>query len=373
MKIAVFSDPHLGYARFEEDSYIQAERAVISASERADLILCAGDIFDVKIPKLETLKRAIEIFNKATVPVYAIHGNHERRARELVNPVQLLESGTKIRILHGKDEIIEIGGEKIQVFGMGSVPEEYAETLLRSLMGRFRKADAFSILMLHQSIRELIPGASEELSLEYLETLPFDLIINGHIHETIVKLGGRFMIPGSTVITQLKKDEMAPKGYFLYDTKTRASEFIAIDSRKFFYEVLRFDGANETSVGQEISDTVARIRKDHPKAIIAIKIDGSLKEGLSTSDIRIDEYEDVFIDNRLNAENLGARLERIRSEREEDLSARDMALRELRAKTDGKVTLFDSAELFEQLLLGSEETLAYLEKHNKKDASQKSS
>ena len=70
MKIAIFSDPHLGYARFEEDSYQQAEAAIVSASRKADLILCAGDIFDIKIPKLETIKRAVEIFKKATIPIF---------------------------------------------------------------------------------------------------------------------------------------------------------------------------------------------------------------------------------------------------------------------------------------------------------------
>ena len=367
MKIAIFSDPHLGYARFEEDSYLQAERAIVSASEKADLILCAGDIFDVKIPKLETLKRAIEIFRKAKAPIFAIYGNHERRAREMVNPPQLLDAISGLKLLHGKAEVFEKGGERVQVLGIGSVPEEYAAEAVKKVMERFAKDDgAFRIIMLHQSIKELIPGGEDELSLEYLETLPFDLIVNGHIHERIVKLGGRFIIPGSTVITQLKKDEMAPKGYYLYDTKAKASEFVPIQSRRFFYEELDFKDAGELDVREGIRQAVTRIRKEHPEAVIAIKIDGSLKQGLTSADIKTDEYKDVFIENRLNVENLSAKLERIRSSREANLSVRDMALKDLRARTEGKVTLFDSSELFEQLLLGSDETLAYLEK-NKKD------
>jgi DNA repair exonuclease SbcCD nuclease subunit len=369
MKIAIFSDPHLGYARFEEDSYVQAERAIVSASEKADLILCAGDIFDVKIPKLETLKRAIEIFRKAKVPIIAIYGNHERRAREMVNPPQLLDAISGLKLIHGKAEIFEKGGERIQVLGIGSVPEEYATEAVKKVMERFSKDEgAFRIIMLHQSIKELIPGGQDELSLDYLETLPFDLIINGHIHERVVKLGGRFIIPGSTVITQLKKDEMAPKGYYLYDTKAKSGEFVPIQCRKFFYEELDFKDAGEMDVREGIRKAVMRVRKDHPDAIIAIKVDGSLKEGLTSADIKTDEYKDVFIDNRLNVENLSAKLERIRSSREASLSVRDMALKELRVRTEGKITLFDSSELFEQLLLGSDETVAYLEKQNKKDS-----
>ena len=366
MKIAILSDFHLGYSRFEADSYSQAQMAMEGASRDADLILCAGDIFDVKIPKLETLKKAVEIFRKAAVPVFAIHGNHERRAKDLVNPVQLLAAGTGIRLLHGTFEDFGKNGEKVRVFGLGSVPEEYAAEALNKTLAGFKK-EGFSILMIHQSVRELVPGGKDELSLEQLEALPFDLIVNGHIHETVTKLGGRFLIPGSTVLTQLKKDETAPKGYFVYDTKERKAEFREIAGRKFFYEELVFDKAGAEEVREKVRERIAAIRGEHPDAIIALKIDGSLREGLSSSDIRLEDYENAFIDNRLDVESLGARLEKIRGGREASLSVREMALKELRARTEGKITLFDSAEIFDKLVAGPDEALEYLEKHNKKD------
>jgi DNA repair exonuclease SbcCD nuclease subunit len=369
MKIAIFADHHLGYPRFEEDSYVQAEKVVSSASEKADLILCAGDIFDTKVPKLETLKRAVEIFKKAHAPVFAIHGNHERRSRDMVNPVQLLAAGTGIRLLHGESAVFEKDGEKVQLFGMGSVPEEYAtEALKKSLEGYKPGEGTFKILMIHQTIKELLPGSDDELSLEYLESLPFDLIINGHIHETIVKLGGRLLIPGSTVITQLKKSETASKGYFLYDTSTRKEEFIELDTRKFSYEELEFKDAGELEVREAIRAKVEEIRKENPGSLISIKLDGSLKEGLSATDIRAGDFPDVYIENRLNMETLGARLEKIRDLRQENLSVRELALKELREKTKGKITLFDSADIFEKLLQGTDETMEYLEKANKKDS-----
>ena len=366
MKIAIFGDHHLGYPRFEEDSYVQAERAIIDSSQKVDLILCTGDIFDTKIPKLETLKRAVDIFKKAGVPVFAIHGNHERRSKDMVNPVQLLAASTGIRFLHGESATFEKNGEKVQVFGFGSVPEEHATAALKKAMEGYTKEEgAFTILLIHQSIKELVPGAEEELSLKYLETLSFDLIINGHIHETMVKLGGRLLVPGSTVITQLKKSEVAKKGYFLYDTSSRKSEFVELDTRKFFYEKIEFSDAGQLDVRNSVRKRIDEIRKGYPDSIIAIKLDGTLKEGLSSSDIKVDGYANVYIENRLNMENLGARLEKIRDLRQEKLSVRELALKELRAKTEGKITLFDSAEIFEKLLLGTEETMEYLEKHKK--------
>ncbi len=362
MKIALIADTHLGYARFEEDAFVQAERAIVDASEKADLILFAGDVFDVKIPKLETINRAIDIFRKAKVPVFAIHGNHERRTRDMVNPAKLLATSGVIRYLHNESAVFSKGDEKVQVFGVGSVPEEYAESALKSAMEGFKAEEgAVKVLVIHQTIKELMPFADDELSLEYLENLPFDLIVNGHIHKRMSKLGGRLLIPGSTVITQLKKEEAESRGYFLYDTQGRSSEFVPIACRGFVYEELLLEDATEAEVRQKVRGRIGSIRKENPDALIALKIDGSLKEGLSTSDIMLEDFDDVFIENRLNAESLAARLDRIKTLRQENLSVRELAVKELNRKIEGKISRFKGTELFEKLTEGVEETIKYLD------------
>ncbi|MBU0591355.1 DNA repair exonuclease [Candidatus Micrarchaeota archaeon] len=367
MKIAILGDHHLGYQRFEIDSYIQTEKAIIDASQKTDVILCAGDIFDIKIPKLETIKNAIEIFKKASIPIFAIHGNHERRSKDMVNPVQLLDTANQVKVLHGESVAFEKNGERIQIFGLGSVPEEYAVVALKKSLEKYtKKDDAFNVLMIHQSIKELMPGGEDELSLEYLETLPFDLIVNGHIHETMVKLGGKLLIPGSTVITQMKKTETSPKGYFIYDTYTKKHEFVDIGTRPFFYEILEFKDAGEYEVKDAIKKKVDEIKNKSPTALLTIKIDGTLKQGLSNSDISLEKYENVFLDNRLNIQSLAASMERIKDLRKENLPIKEIALKELRSKTEGKITLFDTEEMFEKLLQGTDETLEYLENKQKK-------
>jgi len=161
---------------------------------------------------------------------------------------------------------------------------------------------------------------------------------------------------------------MAKKGYFLFDTQDRKAQFVEIESRPFFYEEMVFGKATDAQVRERIRETVTRIRKASPDCLIAIKVDGTLKEGLAGSDIRLEGFDNVFIESRLDVESLSSRLEKIRSGREASLSVRDLALRELREKTAGKITLFDSSELFEKLVEGADETLEYLEKHNKKES-----
>jgi DNA repair exonuclease SbcCD nuclease subunit len=363
MKIAVISDMHLGYARFEEDSLSQAENAFLDANTKADLVICAGDVFDIKIPKLETLKRASEMFHKMRVPVVAIHGNHERRSKDMVNPVQLLAASGAFIYLHGNSHSIEKGGERVFVFGLGSVPEEYASAALKkSLEGKIIPTDAFRILVIHQTVKQTHQNI-EGISFEELEPLPFDLILDGHIHEKTEELNGRFLIPGSTVITQLKKEEMEPRGYLLYDTKTKKAEFVPIRHRSFFFEELVFKQASMEQVKNEVDAKVRELRTRNSEAIIKLKVRGDLREGVARSDFSsVSFYSDplVFIDNEIGAANIKERIERIKRSKDEKLSVREVALKSLQQEVAGKVKLFDPAELFEKLTAGVEEAEEYI-------------
>jgi DNA repair exonuclease SbcCD nuclease subunit len=369
MKIGIIADTHLGYSRFEEDAFIQAERAFLDASQKADIILFAGDVFDTKIPKLETLHQAIGLFKKINIPVVAIHGNHERRTKDAINPPQLLEAAGVIEYIHTQDRKFEKNGKSVQVFGIGNVPDEYADVGLRKAMERFTPDEnSFKILMIHQTIKELVPHGKNELALDYLETLPFDLIVNGHIHGKEIRMEGRFIIPGSTVITQLKKDETEPKGYFLFDTETKSADFIPIECRSFFFEELHVEDVSQADIQNAIDEKIKELKSKDENALIALKIKGTLKEGLSGSDITIPTYQNVFIDNKLDIQNLESRMEQIRNLRNEKLSVRELALAELDELTKDSITAFNSTELFEKLLEGVDETLSYLDKKSGENA-----
>ena len=365
MKIAMITDTHLGYARFDEDAFVQAQNAFSDAVTKADIILFAGDMFDTKIPKLETLASAVEIVKHAKekgIPIFAIHGNHERRTKDTLNPLQLLARVGLVTYLHNRFEIFEKNGEMIQVFGLGSIPEEFALTAMKGMMKNFCPTDnAFRILLIHQTVHEMLSNNDQDITLDYLETLPFDLIVNGHHHGKTTKIENRFIMPGSTVITKLKKEESEQKGYGIYDTAKKTYEFVPIVCRKLFYERLDFNDAAIADIKKAVQEKVESIRKTDKNAIIAIKLEGSLKDGLQTTDIKFETFENVFIDNRLNFDSLATKLEKIRNLREEKLSVRELALNELINKMRSKVTLFDPAELFEKLIEGSDEAVEYLQ------------
>ncbi len=363
MRIGIVADNHLGYPRFEEDSFVQAERAMLGAAEKCDVIINAGDIFDTRIPKLETLQKGMELFSRIKAPVFTIYGNHERRTKEMTNPVELLLTAGVVKYLHGTGEIFEKDGEKAQIFGIGNIPDRYAKTAVESALKKFVPEEgAFKILVLHQTISDILKTEEEELSLDFLENLPFDLIINGHIHKRMEKLDGKVLMPGSTVITQLKKDEMEQKGYYIYDTKARKAEFFPIECRAFFHEELEFADASEEDVRKKVREKIEELKRRDKDAVILIKLKGTLKEGLLSSDVALDESDDIYLVNELNAVDIKTKLDKIRKFREENLSVKEIAVAELEKRLEGKIKLFRPSEFFDKLVEGSEEALEYLEK-----------
>lgn len=361
MKIGIISDLHLGYSRFEEDSYSQAERMLEDAAQKTDIIIVAGDVFDSRIPKLEAIKRAVEIFKNSKVDVIAIHGNHERRTKGFENPLGILASAGVIKYLHSASYEFEKNGEKISIFGVGSIPEEYAEEEIKKAVGKLEgSSDAKKILVIHQNVVELVN--QEGVSIDFLNELPFDLIVNGHIHKKHIKLDGKLVVPGSTVITQLKKEEMEPKGYYIYYTDSKKSEFVEIPTRKFFYEELEFSKSSEKDIMENIDKKINEIRKDSPDCIISIKLKGTLREGLKASDIRIPtDYPLAFISNELNIVDIKEKIEEIKRIRDSNMSVREYGRIELEKRLKDKIKLFNPSELFEKLIEDSDAASAYLE------------
>ncbi len=360
MRIAIISDTHFGYTRFEEDAFKQAEAAFFDAAKKADLIIYSGDVFDSKIPKLETINRAAEMLKKVNKPIYAIHGNHERRSKGMVNALQLLATMGVLKYIHNEAVSFEKDGEQILVFGLGNMPEEYIKIAIDNLIGHFKvDKKATNFLVIHQSIRDFILE-EEGLSIEELEELPFDVIVNGHIHQTLIKMNGRLLIPGSTVLTQLRKDESARKGYIIYDTKTKSAELVPINSRQFFYEELLFNGEKASEVKQVIETKIGELKKKAEKPIIKIKIKGRIEGDLDIGSLLIDGDDTVYLDNELVGASLKEKLNHIKSFKGEGASIKDKYERLFIERSKEKISLFEPREMFEYLLSSSDEAFDYL-------------
>ncbi len=300
MKITVLSDLHFGYASFterDEDTF-EAVREALERAGDSDIIVLGGDIFDTKTPSNETLVKAMELLIKplsdsssvtlsggigkdlsdiqpmalSGTPVVAIHGTHERRARGLLNPVQLLEKAGFIVYLDRNGVVFEKKGEKVCIQGLSGVPDKHTEETLKEWNPK-PVPGCLNIFMIHQNLTEFMHEKVQH-TLDVAK-LPkgFDFYICGHIHETIKKKHGDgvILLPGSLIPTQLTTD-FTETGFWQIDTITKGVTFTSLEKHRKAY-VREIDTCNGIE-GIEKEITSILKEKHEKKPLIRIKLKG---------------------------------------------------------------------------------------------------
>ncbi|MGC8662304.1 MAG: metallophosphoesterase family protein [Candidatus Micrarchaeia archaeon] len=353
MKIAILSDFHLGYERFYDDAYLQAQEAVAKASELADILVVPGDIFDNRSPKPEVLAQGINLFRSlhsknweakvasfdgprkifTNLPIIAIPGTHERRSENAENAVGLLNLAGLLVDISEARAIIEKNGENVAIYGVGGISEERFRNFLKEKEIK-PVENAFNIFVFHQSIYDLMPFDKNFI---YLEELPkgFDLYIDGHIHSKYegVVHSMPFLIPGSTVLTQLKENEVEKKGFYLFDTSSRKYEFIEINSREFFVVKVDVSGKSPSSAFSEAEKTVGEIVASHNMPVIRLVLTGEASSGFQQADFELfaiskkfEEKAIIEISKNIKDKATEAEIDSIRNRAIENLSIKDFGI-----------------------------------------------
>jgi DNA repair exonuclease SbcCD nuclease subunit len=306
MKIALVSDLHIGYEKSADDAIRQAREALELASSVADAILLPGDIFDKRAPKPEAIAQAINLFREVSkkswnakvvsfsgngksyteIPVIAIPGTHERTVEGKDNPLNLLALAGLLVDTSEATTVLEKGGERVAVFGLGGISDERVKDKLKEITPK-PVPGMFSIFMFHQSIHELLPFSDDIISYDDLPD-GFDLYVCGHVHNKVeaVVHGKKFLIPGSTVLTQLKEAEQEQKGFMLFDTTTYSYEFVRINSREFVSRNIRFKDVEPKDMLEKCESEInAILAKSKDKPIIRLVLEGTIKDGFTNLDM----------------------------------------------------------------------------------------
>lgn len=406
MKIAVISDTHLG-AKWgtprEQDSFDQAKEAVERALELgAQLILTPGDIFDMRIPRQEVWAQAMRILASALVkeqgeikfleaidknpedistvalrgvPIVALHGNHERRVKGLVNPVEALEKAGFLIHLHHNTLIFETPAGKLAILGMSNVPERHAKSLLSTWNPKPLQG-AFNILMLHQALGQYVFSSEESPTID-LGDLPggFDLYLCGHMHyhAEATAYGKPLLFPGSTERTQLLPIEaQVPKGFYMIELNDGLRyEFIELQgARDFHYEEMNFDSVGilqlSAAIREKIHALLERPRRNSNKLpLIRLKLRGTLAKDASRGEFDHEAIVEEFADRALVAiskddliaPGLEEKVRFLRELRERRLPVDEMAMQLLESnlKDVGYTQMFDVRMLYDLLVEGRAE------------------
>jgi DNA repair exonuclease SbcCD nuclease subunit len=395
MLISILSDFHFGYGwntKSEEDSFHNAEEAISKCLD-SDLILIAGDLFDSRMPRTDTWAKALKALSKPLlsenkniklektlgkelddiskrtlngIPILALHGTHERRTKDQVNPIQVLEKTGFLIHLHCNGLIFEKDGKRVAIQGMSGVPERYAKEVL-DRWNPEPVENCFNILMMHQSIEPYVYSPLEPPTLN-LSNLPkgFDVIIDGHVHTCdltdIDK--AKLLLPGSTIVTQLKKEEAATqKGFYKLNISDEVKiDFIPLENaRKFFYEEINLK--SDVTVREQIEERIEKIIKQDFKKqpIIKLKIIG---KDLDIPEKELREIEKKHSDKafinfskELKSPEMTRKIELLRDLRNRKLSIEEVGLQIFKKNLENLnfSSSFDSEAVFKLLSEGETE------------------
>ena len=406
------SDFHLGFGigteRYDE-AFDNAEQAIrLALANNPDAILHAGDFFDKPVPSQETWEHTFRIFSGLSltksnlkgvrikkgsreeitfthIPFVAIHGTHEYRGSDFANALDVLESAGYIVHIHAARIELSSGSKTVVVHGLSGIPEKKALDALK-LWNPKPVEGACNIMLFHQSIKEFLPFDDNMVATISMADLPkgFDLVVDGHLHwHSEENLPGlRLLLSGSTLTTQLKKlESKKPKGIFIFDTKTKELNFLALPrQRDFFYEKLQLDNADQQQVRRAVKSVLSRIlsRDFEIKPLVRIKLSGTLAKGISPSDIVLSDFAKEFSENAIISFSLDFEeksfrkkldgLRRLQSSKK-SIASLGIEMLEKNLKETQFNSAFDARRLFELLAGGRlEDAVAILIKSRNTDA-----
>jgi DNA repair protein SbcD/Mre11 len=298
-KFAHITDCHLGSWRNPKlrDLNLQAfERSIlISIKEHVDFILITGDFFDVNIPQLAPVKKAVEILKRARdsgIPIYMIYGSHDfntanismidilHSAELFIKPTEFQSNSDSVMLKFFVDKktgakITGISGRKV-----GLDKEIYEKLDKKNL----ESENGFKIFLLHRGIQEILP-----LNMQFRDSLPislvpkgFDYYGGGHIHKRVEKKIDNSVIiyPGPLFGSTFQDLEETAKGekrgfYIIsFDKHIFDCKFIEIKVAEIIYKEIFSQKWSSEKLKDEITKNISELEVKNK--IVLIKVKGKL-------------------------------------------------------------------------------------------------
>jgi len=298
-KFAHITDCHLGSWRNPKlrDLNLQAfERSIlISIKEQVDFILITGDFFDVNIPQLAPVKKAVEILKRARdsgIPIYLIYGSHDfntanismidilHSAELFIKPTEFQSNNDSVMLKFFVDKktgakITGISGRKV-----GLDKEIYEKLDKKNL----ESENGFKIFLLHRGIQEILP-----LNMQFRDSLPislipkgFDYYGGGHIHKRVEKKIDNSVIiyPGPLFGSTFQDLEETAKGekrgfYIIsFDKQIFECKFIEIKVAEILYKEIFSQKWSSEKLKDEITKNISELEVKNK--IVLIKVKGKL-------------------------------------------------------------------------------------------------
>lgn len=267
----------------------------ISIKEQVDFILITGDFFDVNVPQLGPVKRAVEILRQARdsgIAVYMIYGSHDFNAVNIsmidilhsaelfIKPTEFQSDSNSVVLKFIVDKktgakITGISGRKV-----GLDKEIYQKLNRKSL----EMEEGFKIFLLHKGIQEILP-----LDWNFRDSLPvsllpkgFDYYGGGHIHKRLENKidNGLIVYPGPLFGSTFQDLEETAKGekrgfYIVsFDKEISDCKFIEINVAEILYKEIVASKWSSEKLESEITKNISELQVKNK--IVLLKVKGKL-------------------------------------------------------------------------------------------------
>lgn len=287
----------------------------ICIEEKVDFIAITGDFFDVNVPELDHVKRAVDIIRKAKrhgIEIYMIYGSHDFTASTVsiidilhsaglfIKPIEFeqIKDKIKLKFIQDKKTAFKITGLSGRKTGLDS---EYYYLLD---MGALESEEGLKIFLFHAPISELTPT-----DLAHGESIPLSLLPKGfmyygggHLHRRIEHKhdDGKSMIVypgplfGSTFTDLEDTAEGERRGFYIIsyddDIETLRADFIEIKIADIIFNNINVTQNTVKQIEEKISSVIDQM-EDLTDKIVLIKVKGTLLSG-KRSDINFSRFEE---------------------------------------------------------------------------------
>ena len=279
-------------------------------AEKVDFIIISGDFFDVNVPDLDSVNRAVELLKSVSnqgVEVYLIYGSHDF-SPNAVSMIDILHSAglfikpTENEMIEGKLRLRFVTDKKTgaKIVGLSgrakSLDVPYYEILDTSSL---EVEPGFKIFLLHVPIAEVTPEGLSYGDSVPLSSLPkgFAYYGGGHLHRHIEYTtgeGGKIVYPGplfGATFADLEETALGEKrGFYIvnFDAGRLEAKFVEVKVVDIVYRAI--DAENKTSKQTETQLNSVINELDPSGKVILIKITGALGAG-KRSDIDFSKFE----------------------------------------------------------------------------------
>lgn len=283
MLIGHLSDTHVGAIPYnlkerEEDFYEAFHEAIQEMmKDRVELIIHAGDIFDIPKPggtALVKLVNELKELKDKEIRFYFTLGEHDiSRLPGIPSPFLYKEVdlatyiGVEEPVMH--NGVVIVGFHKYRKTEIDELQEK-----LRALDTKVANLEGKKVLVLHQALVEFHKWAGEITSMDLPKT--FDYYAMGHLHDRFENcfegLKGPVCYPGSIDATASEGIKEYKKGFYITDLSGDEAkpEWIELKSlRKQLSVEISYD-----TMDKEVKVLIERIKELSKKPLLNLKVRG---------------------------------------------------------------------------------------------------